>query len=297
MRNRLIAILALACIATTGSIARAQDQTSGAAGPAPKILLIQRESVKVGKDFVHMKNEAAYVRAATAAKTPDRYLAVTTMAGPDEAWFLVGYESFAEWEKSQAFDNSPKVMAMTGPIMEKDGDFVAESNSVVAAYNEKWSYRPDADIPHMRYFEVETIRLRPGHDKDWNSLVELFKNAAEKANLDEHDFFYEARFGAPAGTIYIFTPRKSLADIDSMTDANKKLQDALGDDGQKKWSQLIEASIASANTILAQFSPEMSYPPDDWVKADPDYWKPKPPAGTKTAAKAPAKPVSPPTGK
>ena len=168
----------------------------------------------------------------------------------------------------------------------KDADYITDGNQTVAIYNEKWSYRPGMNVAEMRYCVVATIRLRPGHDKEWEDLVALYKAAAEKIKLDEHDIFFEARYGAPAGTVYIFTPLKSLADLDAAMGARKVFQEALGPDGQKKWAELIEATIANDSSTLVRFSPEMSYPPDAWVKADPDYWKPKAMAAPKAPAAA-----------
>ncbi len=176
------------------------------------------------------------------------------------------------------------MQALTGPLFEKDADYISDGTQVVATYNEKWSYKPDMNIAEMRYFEIETIHLRPGHDKDWEDLVALYQSAAAKANIDEYDIFFEARYGAPDGTLYIFTPRKSLADLDTAMGAGKALDDALGSDGQKKWAELEEAAIASANTTLVRFSPEMSYAPEDWVKSDPDFWAPKHMMAPKAAA-------------
>jgi hypothetical protein len=285
MKKILMAAVALACMTGWAAALRAQEQTR----PIPKVLLIMHEPVKAGKSAGHSKNEAAFVRAAMAVKMPDRYLAVTTMSGPNEALFLEGFDSYAEWEKTNKYDDQPKVEAAIGPIMEKDADYVSEGSQVVATYNEKWSYKPGMDVADMRYFEIETIRLKPGHDKDWEELVTLYKGAADKINLDEHDIFFEARYGAPEGTIYIFTPRKSLAELDTAMGVGKDFQEALGPDGQKKWAELIDASIAAASTTLTEFSPEMSYPPEDWVKAYPDFWKPKPMMAPKAgAAKKPA---------
>ena len=294
MKKILIAAIALACMTGGSAVTlRAQDQTN----PPPKVLLIIREMVKVGKGAAHTKNEAAFVRAFAAVKAPDRYLAVTTMTGPSEAWFFEGFDSYAEWEKTNQYDDQPKVGAAVGPIMEKDADYITDGNQTVATYNEKWSYRPGMNVAEMRYFEVETIRLRPGHDKDWEDLVALYKATAEKIKLDEHDIFFEARYGAPAGTVYIFTPRKSLADLDTAMGAGKAFQEALGPDGQKKWAQLIEAAIANDNTTLVRFSPEMSYPLDAWVKADPGFWKPKAMAAQKAPAAAAKKPAEAPATK
>jgi len=285
MRKILIAAMAVVWLTGGAAMLRAQDQNS----PIPKVLLIDREMVKFGKDSGHAKNEAAFAKAAGLAKTPDHYLAVTTMSGPSEAWFLVGFDSYAEWQKANEYDDQPKVEAVLDPLVEKDADYVSDSDQVVATYNDKWSYKPDMNIAEMRYFEVETIRLRQGHEKDWEDLVALYQATAAKANVDEHDIFFEARYGAPEGTLYIFTPRKSLADLDAAMGAGKAFDEALGPDGQKKLAELEAAAIASDSTTLVRFSPEMSYPPEEWVKFDPSFWKPKMMMAPKPAPAPPAK--------
>ena len=176
----------------------------------PKVLVITREMVKVGKGAAHAKNEAAWVRAAMAAKEPDRYLAATTMSGRQTKRFLRGLRYLAAFGEADKFDSQPKVTALTGPMAEKDGDYVSDGTTTVATFNEKWSWKPNMNITEMRYFELETIRMRPGHDKDWEELIALYQGAATKMNLDEHDIFYGVHYGAPDGTVLIFTPRKSL---------------------------------------------------------------------------------------
>jgi hypothetical protein len=46
----------------------------------------------------------------------------------------------------------------------------------------------------------------------------------------------------------------------------------------KKFSELLAAAIETSQHNLFVFSPSMSYVQDDWIKADPDFWKPKPQA-------------------
>jgi hypothetical protein len=285
MKKILVSALAVAWLVCGAATVRAQDQTS----PIPKVLLIEREMVKYGKDAGHAKNESAFARTAAAAKTPDHYLAATTMSGPGEAWFMVGFDSYAEWEKDNQYDNQPKVQALLGPLEEKDGDYISEGSQVIATYNEKWSYRPGMNIAEMRYFEVETIHRRPGHDKDWDELIALYQAAAAKANIDEHDIFFEARYGAPDGAVYIFTPRKSLAELDGAMTTGQAFDEALGPDGKKRWAELVQTAIESDSTTLLRFSSEMSYPPEEWVKSDPGFWKPKPMMAPKAAAAPPAK--------
>ena len=104
MRKILIAAMAVACIGEQRRVLRAQDES----GPIPKVLLIEREMVKFGKDAGHEKNEAAFASAAAEAKSPDHYLAATSVTGPSEAWFLVGFDSYADLRKRPSTTTSPK---------------------------------------------------------------------------------------------------------------------------------------------------------------------------------------------
>jgi len=98
-------------------------------------------------------------------------------------------------------------------------------------------------------------------------------------------------YGAPAGSFAVFTPMRSLAEVDTELMQGKQFEAAMGEEGMKKIRELSAASIESVESNLFQFAPRMSYPPDEWVKADPDFWKPKAamPAGEKKTVKKPAK--------
>ncbi|MGZ5381184.1 MAG: hypothetical protein ACXWFQ_04945, partial [Thermoanaerobaculia bacterium] len=69
-------------------------ESPGPSAP-PKVLQIFREEVKVGKAPAHVKVEKGFVAAFARANWPTHYLAMTTVTGPSEAWFLTGYPSFA----------------------------------------------------------------------------------------------------------------------------------------------------------------------------------------------------------
>jgi len=43
---------------------------------------------------------------------------------------------------------------------------------------------------------------------------------------------------------------------------------------------LIRSTVESSSHQLFEFNPRMSYVPDEWIKADPDFWKPKTVAAT-----------------
>src|SRR5690242_19581077 len=127
MKRILLAVVAVSWLVGGAAAVRAQDETTG---PPPKVLVIDREMVKVGKSAAHAKNEAAWVRAFTAAKSPDRYLAATTMSGPNAAVFFQGFDTYAAWGEAEKYDSQPKVAALTGPVAEKDADYVSEGRTI-----------------------------------------------------------------------------------------------------------------------------------------------------------------------
>jgi hypothetical protein len=154
-------------------------------------------------------------------------------------------------------------------------------------FREDYSLRPEVDIAHTRYFEITVFQVKQGHDKDWDEIVKLV-TAAYRKIPDAHWAAYSAVYGAPDTTYIIFNPIKSAAEIDKNFASQKNFEAAMGEDGMKKLSELSAAAIESSQTNLFMFNPRMSYPADEWVKADPGFWKPKAaaaPAAKKTAEK------------
>ena len=75
--------------------------------------------------------------------------------------------------------------------------------------------------------------------------------------------------------------------IDHGLQQGKQFEAAMGgEDGMKKLADLSVAAIESSESNVFAFNPRMSYVPDEWIKADPDFWKPK--QVTAPAAKAAA---------
>ena len=65
-------------------------QAAGLPRIQPKTpLTIIREQVKIGRSAAHSKFESEYPAAFEKAGSPDYYLALTSLTGPSEAWYLV----------------------------------------------------------------------------------------------------------------------------------------------------------------------------------------------------------------
>ena len=275
------------------TIAKAQEAPEGTT-PPPKILLISREFLKPGKGGSgHEKSESAFVQAFAKAKWPTHYFAANSLTGKNRTLFFVPYPSFEAWEKDNlAQQKNATLSAALDRAAAADGELLSETDTGIFMYNEEQSLRGPVDIAHMRYFEISLYRVRPGHRKEWGDLVKLVKTAYEKIP-DAHWGVYEPVYGQEDVTYLVFVPMKSAAEIDKTMENDKQFVEAMGEDGMKRLSELESSAIEFTQTNLFQFSPAMSYPPDAWIKTDPDFWKPKA-AASKGAPKSEAKPAAKP---
>ncbi len=267
-------------------VAAAQEAT-----PPPKVLSVIREFVKPGKSgAVHEKSESAFVQAMTRAKWPTHYLAVSSISGKPRVLFLTGYDSFEAWEKDVlATQKNATLSAALDRAAVADGDLLSDFDASALVYSDEYSLRSSVDIPHMRYFEISLYRVRPGHDADWDTIVKMVKAAYEKIPGVRWAVYY-AKYGQEGTTYVVFTPMKSAVEVDQGFAKDKQFMANMGEDGMKKFSELLAGSIEFSQHNLFSFTPAMSYVADEWIKADPDFWKPKPHAAAapKKAEEKPA---------
>ena len=118
----------------------------------PKVLVSQREMLKPGvSGGPHMKTESAFVQAMTAAKWPTHYLGMDSLSGASRALFLVGYDSFAAWEKDTlATQKNATLSAALDHAAVADGQLLTGYLSGVFAYREDLSLRPNVTTSRSR---------------------------------------------------------------------------------------------------------------------------------------------------
>lgn len=284
--KRITGSMLLVVLAVGGTGIAAAQENSGVM-PPPKILVIGREYTKPGKaGAAHEKTESAFVQAMKKAKWPTHYLAVESVSGKSRALFLTGYDSFAAWEKDEK--DGEKNAAFTADIAHAwagDGEMLSDTDGGIFQKREEYSLRPNVDIAHCRYFEIGRFVIRPGHDQDWDELVKMWVAAYGKIP-DAHWVTYEEIYGSTNSTYIYFVQMKSAAEEDQALAGGKDFEAAMGADGMKKMAELEAAAIEESQTNLFVFNPKMSYPRDEWVKADPDFWAPKAPAAPAAKKKA-----------
>lgn len=286
MKKSLLVLFAVCVFVSTAFQAAAQQ--AAPTGP-PKVLSMFREDIKAGRGGAHEKVETGYVRAMQKAKWPVWYLAMTPVFGGTDSWFVTAYDSFAALQKDR--DSSGKNAQLTADnerVDVLDAEFRTGQRALVCVLNEELSYGKPIDISQMRFFSITTVRVRPGHDEEYREARKILVDALKKANADTNTAFYSVAAGTAGGTYMVFTPRKSLAELDPNPAMGKAVQDAMGEGNTKKRQKLIADSVTGTDVSIYAFSAKMSYVPKEWAKTGGDFWTPKPPATPRPAAKKPA---------
>ncbi len=269
-------LLGLSLALAGTSLAPAQDAST--APSIPQVLQITREFLKPYKaGAAHDKTESAFVAAMTKAKFPAHYVGLDSMSGKSRALFLTQYASFAEWEKDNAIvSKDPALAAELERDGIADGELLDGLDSVVYTYDADLSYHPHADISHAHFMEITVFHVRPGHHKDWHDLVKMVTDANDKAGSSSHWAAFDVAYGTEDGTYILLSSDNSMADIDQSFAESKKFMEALGgEDGMGKLDDLYGKTVDSSRSELFSINPHQSYVTDEWMKADPDFWKPK----------------------
>jgi len=111
--------------------------------------------------------------------------------------------------------------------------------------------------------------------KDFEDLAKMVMAADDKVGSKNHWGAYRLRFGDQAGTYVLFTAANSMSEFDDIFADQPKYMASLSDDDKKKMNDLRAAAIESAHYELYSVNPAQSYVTEDYIKADPTFWKPK----------------------
>lgn len=277
----------IAVMAFAPSSTFAQDRAG-----APPLLRIIREDVKPGRGAAHERIETGYVRAFSKSKYPN-YLALTSITGPDQAWFVEVYPNYAALDAAlRLVDDTPALKKQLDLLDPQDGDVRTGGRSMILAYQKDLSYRADEmerDILKARYVRIQTIRIKSGHGTEYAEVRKTLNAALAKMNVEQAAAVYSVTAGAPAGTYIVFRPAASLKSLDPGPAPAMTITQAMGGDAAFASYRRANADlVVSSENNLFVFSPKMSYPPKMFTDANPEFWNPKPAAAPAKAAAKPA---------
>lgn len=255
------------------STATAQDQGT-VTGP-PKILAIHREFVKP-TDFgsVHQQSETALAQAMAQTNSPDHYSGWVALTGKLRVIFISGFDSMADFQKSvegmdlgqgasgQAYDR----------LQREDGKLLTQMDQGVFRYQPDMSVNAPVDIARMRFLEITAIRVKVGHNADWQKLVKLHDSVYGNVP-GAHWAMFAGMYGNFSGLYLAISPMKSLAEIDAQHTAMGQAFKSASAEQKQEMSQLAQATLESVESNLYAADPKMSYVGDKWKSEDPGFWK------------------------
>lgn len=248
----------------------------------PNMITIVREEVKLGRDADHAKIEAGWPAAYEKAKSPDYYLALTSLTGAPEAWYITPYASHAAVGDSfKREDGDPALTAELARLRRADAEVVNSVRVMQAIARKDLSYGSYPDLATQRFFEITWFRVRPGHEQQFEAAGKAYGAAAKRAGATSAFRVYEIVAGVPGPTYLIFSSVGSYGEFDqSMTDGEKTMKGANTDEGMALQKFMLEG-VVNIETQRFRVDPVQSYVPKETRAQDPAFWMAKKPAVAK----------------
>jgi hypothetical protein len=268
-------------------------QSSAPTYGGSKFLVIQREFTKPGRDgMAHEATEAGFMRAAAAGKAPFHYIAMTSMTGANRALFFSSYPSMEAMETERK-GMGQALQTSLDKAMIADGDVLSGTDESVWMVDPELSQNTNGPRVGSRYMIVRQYVVKPGHGAEWEEVVKMVMDGYKKADVGAHWSTYRMVFGHSTGPTYlILTSVKSMTEVDEMFNSDPKFAEAMGKGGLKRLEDLEASCVESSMSNFFIINPKMSIPTDEMVKAEPNYWKPKPTAPMAAKKTTTAKPAA-----
>jgi hypothetical protein len=280
MRRIFLSFTLLALVAGSAATAIAQALPAS----QPKFLHIFREQVKIGRGAEHSKWESGWVAAYEKTKSPTTYLGLVSVTGPSEAWYLIPFASqaaFGEMTAREAAD--PSLSAELDRLSKGDAEFVSEVTALQAVARPELSHGAFPDLATMRFWEISTFRVKPGHGEEFETAVKAYAAAAGRSAPKASWRTYEVVAGAPDGTFLLFSSVASFGDFDKAREEGEATMKGLTSDERSAVQKFFADGTVSSWSNRFRLDPAQSYVPMETRQKDPAFWMPK------AAKKAPAK--------
>jgi hypothetical protein len=271
MKRTAALLLAVVCLLLAAPFAIAQDPQTG----PPPFLTIYREEVKPGHMGAYSKSAAAWPPVLRKAGYPGHYLGMVSMSGNTEAWFLQGAASLGAYGKrEEGIDEA--LQSEIARLSAADGDHMASSRTLHAAYRSDLSYNPGVDLSKIRYFTVVTTRVRPGQGEAYTDMMKQVKEAHAKAGMSENYAVYQVTAGAPAGLYLMLIPVTSLTRADELAaEHGSKLQPVFTEEQRAMMRKVGSEAVMFTETQHFRVDPRLSYMGEEVIARDPSFWAPK----------------------
>lgn len=250
-------------------IAAAVGMSAQHSGPvlSERILEIRRDTVSPEKWFDYRAAESGAGANCASKGCEKPYLTLTAVTGEPEAWRITTWERFGVMETGTQRYRGSRPNAGAAP-------HTGTSTSALAIYREDLSGLPGVSLPSMRYFSISIVEVRPGKNSDFEDVRRLIRSARLRGGAKDHNFVYQIVSGMRDGTFLIVTPMRDLREAEEIKPmVGQPYGYATHELDPRHLRTLIGASVRSSRSKLFLVSPELSYPPAEWLETDGEFWR------------------------
>jgi len=255
-------------LAAASLAAIAQSQSA-----PPALLQIYRDPVKPSRmaEYSRIESEAA-LACARASTWP--YLAAQTMTGPQEVWFISGFDSYEAMEHSaEPVARNAALTAELNRLQEAKANLVEQPREVFAHYRDDLSGNAPLIQPRTRFFTVTIVTVHPGHERDFEEIHRALRAARQRTGTVDNRVVYQIASGMPRNTYLIFSAHRSLQNAGAALDpAVDEYAIDVDDSTRNRLDEYTRVSVQSSETWLFSVSPAMSNPAGEWIADDPQFW-------------------------
>jgi hypothetical protein len=268
--KRALCALTLLVVAGTALVAQALPTTQ------PKIIQIFREQIKTGHDAAHGVNERGWPEAFAQAKSPDYYLAMVSMTGRAEVWYVAPWESYAAWGKAMARDEgNAELSAQLQRLSMADAEHLDGFDVLEGVAMPDLSHGTFPDLNRTRFWEITSMRLRPGTEAQFAEAAKAYAALAGKNAPGMSWRVYRVSAGLPGPTFLIFSSVQSFGEFDKMMAADEAIMKGATPQDMAVLQKFSTESLVTAVSNKYRLDPTMSYVSAETRATDPAFWNRK----------------------
>jgi hypothetical protein len=278
---------ALAVVLSVGAGSAVAQQ--GLPASQPSLITIVREEVKVGRSAEHSRLEAGWPAAFERSKSPDFYLAMVSMTGPSEAWYVAPYANHAAMAASMKRDDADAVLtAELARLARADADLINSSRTIQAVARPELSMGAYPDLAKQRFWEITIFRVRPGREAEFDAAAKAYGTAAARSAPGAAYRVYEVIAGMLTPAYIVFASVDNYGQFDQMmANGSQTMQGATADERAALQKFFTDAAL-NTETNRFRLDPRQSFVSREVRATDPAFWSPRPaPARAATGGGAP----------
>lgn len=241
----------------------------------PKMLTIIREYLKPGMAADHAKHEAGWPAAFEKAKSPDYYIALSSLTGAPQVWYVVPVESHAVLAASMKREDKDSVLsAELERLSRRDAEFISGVSVVQAVGRPDLSLGIFPDTAKSRFYEVIMFSVRPGQTDAFEKIAKAYGTARKRVSPDASYRTYSVIAGMAAPTYLVFVSVDDYAKFDQLAAEQMKVFASLTAEEKAEFDKWRDV-VVREETNRFRLDPIQSYVPKEARAQDPEFWMPK----------------------